>query len=510
MPKRTPTVILRRVAVIVLVLLIVIAGLWLAGRAALLYTYGPNALAMAIDSRDVDQVEHLLKLGADPNKPDAAGMTPLAQVLAPRSRNDSNALEIMQLLLRFGADPNGTTSEGHPFLFEALTKRPPNIAQALLDAGADPNIQLPDGESVLAYLIRNPYVRNLGNADRVRMLIDAGAEVGLWETILLADFERFETIVDNDPSAVRRPLLRGATALHAAASAADAKIVRYLLDSGADPNVQNDDGATPLHAALNPRYVSGKPLASREQVARLLLERGAQPGLADDAANTPLHVAARYGVASMVKQLLEADADPLRQNISGHTPIALVWPYYDSQDGSADYASALDSILKMLVEAGSLMNVKGSSRCTPLSVAARWASSDTFELMLDHGADPNFAPSRSTSPLHVAHFENARILLERGAKVDIRDPDGKTPLMRALRRGEPAKVELLLEWGANVHIQSRSGGLSISDTSNLPPGQSPVDAARQIWANPNHHSAQFQEAARLVLEAVGIDPAELE
>lgn len=68
--------------------------------------------------------------------------------------------------------------------------------------------------------------------------------------------------------------------LHYASSyGEDATMTKILLDRGADPDVQDRRGATPLHVATAP------------ETTALLLQRGADPNLADERGCTPLHYA---------------------------------------------------------------------------------------------------------------------------------------------------------------------------------------------------------------------------
>jgi ankyrin repeat protein len=57
--------------------------------------------------------------------------------------------------------------------------------------------------------------------------------------------------------------------------------VRFLLEHGADPNVQDKDGWTPLHRAVIKCHVD---------VARVLLDYGADPTIRDNEGRTPLDV----------------------------------------------------------------------------------------------------------------------------------------------------------------------------------------------------------------------------
>src|SRR5262245_17024121 len=58
------------------------------------------------------------------------------------------------------------------------------------------------------------------------------------------------------------------------------------------------------------------------------------------------------------------------------------------------------------------------------------------------------------------HLQAARLLLDRGAKVDAADGEGVTPLVLAAYRGHTDVVKLLLERGAYVNAQERRNGLS--------------------------------------------------
>ena len=80
-----------------------------------------------------------------------------------------------------------------------------------------------------------------------------------------------------------------------ASSAGHIEIVKALLAAGADVNMTNDNGQTPLH------YASSR---NREDIAKCLLEAGAHINAADKLGNTCLHRAASRGHLSMVKLLL--------------------------------------------------------------------------------------------------------------------------------------------------------------------------------------------------------------
>jgi hypothetical protein len=94
----------------------------------------------------------------------------------------------------------------------------------------------------------------------------------------------------------------------------DAERIKKRLEEGADPNIRDRDGNTPLH------FAASKGCA---EVARLLLEHGADPNAQDKSGETPLHLAASGGHVDIVRLLLEHGADPTVKNKDGDTPLDL-------------------------------------------------------------------------------------------------------------------------------------------------------------------------------------------
>jgi serine/threonine-protein kinase len=99
------------------------------------------------------------------------------------------------------------------------------------------------------------------------------------------------------------------TALHVAANKGYAAVVRELLEKGAELNVRNNAGATPLHMADN------------AAVATLLLDKGAEVNAKDHNGETPLHHAANSGDVDLVRVLLHHGADVNARDDSGRTPL---------------------------------------------------------------------------------------------------------------------------------------------------------------------------------------------
>jgi ankyrin repeat protein len=91
--------------------------------------------------------------------------------------------------------------------------------------------------------------------------------------------------------------------------AVDIQAIARLLKEGADPNLPDDNGFSPLHFAAQ---------QSLPEAARILLDAGADPNIKDSFGNTPL---ARAGCTArgveVVRMLLQAGADPFLPNNYG-------------------------------------------------------------------------------------------------------------------------------------------------------------------------------------------------
>ena len=101
-----------------------------------------------------------------------------------------------------------------------------------------------------------------------------------------------------------------------AAATADVAAVReWLSDESCNIDAQlAADGTTALHAAAG---------AGHATIVRLLVEHGADALVVDASLATPLHLVAQAGHGLCVKALLDAGADPEGRDSAGATPLAL-------------------------------------------------------------------------------------------------------------------------------------------------------------------------------------------
>lgn len=174
----------------------------------------------------------------------------------------------------------------------------------------------------------------------------------------------------------------GDTALHLAAAGYRVGIVQSLVAAGADPNAAtNHRHSTPLHYAAD-GYVTGPAWDARRQVEtiRALLAAGADINVHDKNGATPLHRAVRTRCAAAVKCLLKAGADPKLRNKPGSTPFHLaVQNSGRGGSGAAIAIAAQKQIIKEFLSAGLSVELKSSNGKS----VRDWARSAWIRELLD-------------------------------------------------------------------------------------------------------------------------------
>ena len=104
-------------------------------------------------------------------------------------------------------------------------------------------------------------------------------------------------------------------------------MMEFLLDNGADPDVQDLMGAAALHKlanhSLGPGLRGGTLWGDSDFVAamQLLLKHGADPNIRDSADRTPLHKLGWEDAEAKAELLLKAGADPNARDSYGWTPL---------------------------------------------------------------------------------------------------------------------------------------------------------------------------------------------
>ena len=293
---------------------------------------------------------------------------------------------------------------------------------------------------------------------------DADAAL-LMEALRGGDRQAVKRILSQHPNVAALKGHGGSTPLMYATLYGTAEDVGVLLNRGADPNAKNDAGATALMWALDDI-----------EKTRLLLAHGADPNARSEAGRTPLGIAAgRYGSSAVVALLLDHGAS-LSVPANGDP--------FDTPLPAAAYA-ANDAVVRLLVDRGA--DLKGSApvallfamrsgcaRCVdaligavdrpalniPLVALAPFGNARDVQMLLERGADVNARVAglrvdlNGRTPLMLAAssdlvpVEAVKVLIARGADVNLKGPAGETALDLAKRNGSTAVVEALVKAGA--------------------------------------------------------------
>jgi len=116
-------------------------------------------------------------------------------------------------------------------------------------------------------------------------------------------------------------------------------------------------------------------------------------------------------------------------------------------------------IVKLLIERGANVNLKGEAWYGPLHAAAMGGHVEIVKLLLEHGADVNIFSHNK--PLHDAamngHIEVAEILIAYGADMNAKGTDEYTPLGTAVSNRQVEMVKYLLSKGADVNARANYG-----------------------------------------------------
>ena len=184
-------------------------------------------------------------------------------------------------------------------------------AEVAAAAEEDPSlIACRDAQGVSAFLWsiyqRQPLIRDF--------LLTHLPTLDIFEACALGDCGRIESLLRQDAMLVHESSADGWAPLHLAAAFGGPQATALLLSHGAHLHrfSRNPMHNQPLHACV--------ALSQDCETVRLLIEQGADVNMAQAGGYTPLHQAAAAGLEELTRILLEAGADPARPCDQGKTP----------------------------------------------------------------------------------------------------------------------------------------------------------------------------------------------
>lgn len=441
---------------------------------------GSTPLLWAVERNNLAVTDMLLAAGADATAATRYNVTPLSMACL-----NGNA-PIVERLLKAGADPNSFSTEGQTALMSAARNGNVAAVKVLLTHGAKVNVREPfRGQTALMWAAGE------GNAAAVDTLIEFGADVTSrsksgFTAFLFAvrnhHMDAAKVLLEHGANVEDRAP-DGTTALNMAVVNGYYDLASVLLDYHANPNAPDPNGSplhslawlrkpgTPWEAAglgedpIGPPRPTGN--VTSEELAKKLLAHGENPnariawqemrmtaGLGTTAnppniplgrhylsfvGATPFYVAARNGDAPFMRLLVAGGADPNIATQVGVTPLmaAAGLDYYEGETpGPFNGTSETERLeaVKLCIQLGNDVNARTDFGDYPMIGSAELTlkqypvnAEDLFGLGV---GDPRFTGMTALFGAVISNQPSiVQYLVDHGAKVDVRNKLGWTPLM---------------------------------------------------------------------------------
>ena len=382
-----------------------------------------------------EQLQDALDRGANVNKPDKGGTTPLSSAILAR-REDN-----VKYLLSKGAIPKAVN------LFEALDDSTERIFKLIVEHAPADLMNWKDYGG-------NPFVFRIRDPKLVKYIFERGADV-------------------NSKDAHGTPYLLQAVETDRA------DLIKFMIEKGVDVNATNINDATALNQACQNGNI---------EIVKVLLEAGADIHKATISGRRPLESAVSANIVELVKLLFDAGANVTGKTISyllnfqtklqprneivdlvfGKATKELLdstdsrgWPYiYYVVSYAEMYKNKY--VLEKFLEVGVDINVKKSDGTNIMTYKDSLMTPSILSLLLSKGADIKVNHPNGSTPLHVAVYVKApvecmKILIDNGLSVTTKDTHEVTPFHVTCMLGNVNAAKLFLEKGADVNIESKDG-----------------------------------------------------
>ncbi|CAG8231351.1 unnamed protein product [Penicillium salamii] len=320
--------------------------------------------------------------------------------------------ELTKVLLEAGANVEGAahgaahgipggTPRAKTALSVAISHGNAQVAGLLLEWGASTDIIMDEGWTPMQWSAR------YGESEMIKHLIKRNVSLDHGSIIVplaLAARRCQEEIVAQlieagaDIEAVNN---RGENALHEAAAYGHESLTAFLLSKGARVDVQDSNHLTALSRSVGNKYPNPR-------VIQILIDAGSNIEQRDARGRTQLALAATRGTHVGIRILLENGADPTSVDLDGYTALA----------HAAQHGHSLN-VLEFFTWNES---AKGTNQDSLASSGKGWTSASFIDI----------PDNRIRTPLFLATLygqeESVRILVSRGASLDIATCAGRTPL----------------------------------------------------------------------------------
>ena len=409
---------------------------------------GTTALHWAVRADDVELTDMLIRARANVAAADRYGVTPLS--LASLNANAG----MIEKLIRAGANPNAANPYGETVLMTAARTGSVEAVKILLEHGAAVDAkESVRGQTALMWAV----VEN--HPEIVRLLHQRGANINATSTVFVPPPIRADRVGQAAGAGITRQKAQSApqgkmTPLLYAARDGNLEMVRLLLESGADIKLTDANGTSPLVIALINGHVG---------IARFLLGNSADPNAADGYGRAALFTAIDLRnlggggrketteLMDLIEELLVRGANPNAQTkgvvpVRGWQQLDGSWVNFTGQTPFLRAALSGDvTVMRLLLKYKADPSLPTAGGTTPLMAAAgvNWVANRTLthspqesleavRLCVELGNAVNAVNSMGFTAMHGAANRGSddiiRFLAEKGAKLDAKDAEGRTPM----------------------------------------------------------------------------------
>src|SRR5262245_1059065 len=365
--------------------------------------YGTTPLLLACERGNAAMVEKLLASGANPNLALPSGETPLMHCAR------SGSVAGVKSLLARKADPNAKDNEEQQTaLMWAVAQKHADVAKALLDGGANLRARSKGGFSPMMFAAR------VGAVEAGDVLIAAKTDVN-----------------EVGPG--------GMTPLVLASASGQEQFAIHILDKGANPNAKDQHAATAMHYAIM-KGLTALNGTSRANYS-LYLYRPSLKELIKSLIAHKADVNAQLVTSASLTGRYDAGVRRDSESAAGATPYVLAAAAPDAEVMRILKAAGADATIPTKGKLTAVMAASGLSRGQDFNDDERRASSEAVRVAVADGGDVNAADDQGLTALHGAALNGAdataQFLIEKGAKLDVRDKYQQSPLSVATGRCLP-------------------------------------------------------------------------
>src|SRR5215831_14409623 len=397
---------------------------------------GTPALHWLVRVNDFDTARRLIRAGADVSKPNRYGVTPMSLASANGSAEMTATkvgnVDAVRTLLDHGATVDARDPAfQQTALMMAVRENHPDVLNLLIDRGAQVNVQTRTGPTP-NWVLPNS-VPGFGHG------------IGIVRGGL--------------PERGSRYLIPGAmTPLLYAARDGRIESAKLLLAAGAGIEHADANGITPLLMAITNNHIA---------MARFLIEQGASVRVVDWYGRTPLW-------AAVEARNMDVDSSTFENGVDRAPVLELIRVILDKGvDVNARTKETPPIRRQMLHVTGDLSWVDFTGQ-TPFLRAALAADLEVMRLLLAHGADPkipafagttalmaaagvNWVVDQTTDEGQAARLEAVKMCYDLGMSVNDANSMGITAVMGAANRGSDDIIEFLVSKGAKLDAKDNEG-----------------------------------------------------